>query len=127
MMASKRGKKVLIVRTSGESEAATVSSVNDIRELLSATALDHDYFRDLGVFVYYDFGSASSVNVFPSFLMQGGYRGDVVIVGDLNKEFERTDRFQHLPEIWFADSLATLIAKANTDSRARRAVEAHLR
>jgi hypothetical protein len=119
--------RALVVRTSGETEKVTISSVADIKKLINPQNSDYDYNRDLGVFVYYDYQSSKPVNVFPSFLMQGGYRGDVVIVGDLDKEFNRTDDFQHLPDVWFAESLAQLIHKANNDTRAKNAVESHIR
>lgn len=112
--------KALLIEPSGSTRKVSIKTVADIKTLLSIESVDYDYNRNLGVYVYYEFGSTHTVNVFPSYLMQGGYRGPVVVVGDLDEkaDYKRINDFRNLPKAWFKESLSTLIQRANTSAEA---------
>ena len=118
--------KALLIEPSGSTHQVSIKSVADIKALLSIESVDYDYNRNLGVYVYYEFGSAHTVNVFPSYLMQGGYRGPVVVVGDLKADFSRSNDFRNLPKAWFEESLSLLIQRANTSAEAIALVESNM-
>jgi hypothetical protein len=112
--------KALLIEPSGSTRKVSIKTVADIKTLLSIESVDYDYNRNLGVYVYYEFGSTHTVNVFPSYLMQGGYRGPVVVVGDLDEkaDYKRINDFRNLPKAWFKESLSLLIQRANTSAEA---------
>ena len=112
--------KALLIEPGGSTHKVSIKSVAEIKILLSIESVDYDYNRNLGVYVYYEFGSAHPVNVFPSYLMQGGYRGPVVVVGDLDEkaDYKRINDFRNLPKAWFKESLSLLIQRANTSAEA---------
>ena len=112
--------KALLIEPGGSTRKVSIKSVAEIKTLLSIESVDYDYNRNLGVYVYYEFGSAHPVNVFPSYLMQGGYRGPVVVVGDLDEKanYSRINDFRNLPKAWFEESLSLLIQRANTSAEA---------
>lgn len=117
--------KALSVLPDGNVALVSVGSVAGIRKRMGVSSVDNDYNKQLGVFVFYEFRSDSDPNVFPSFLMQGAYFGEVVIVGDLDRNFERTRDFRSLPSEWFSASLHELIALANNDESIRQLVESY--
>ena len=120
--------KALLIEPSGSTRKVSIKTVADIKTLLSIESVDYDYNRNLGVYVYYEFGSTHTVNVFPSYLMQGGYRGPVVVVGDLDEkaDYKRINDFRNLPKAWFKESLSTLIQRANTSAEAIALVAANM-
>jgi len=120
--------KALLIEPSGSTRKVSIKTVADIKTLLSIESVDYDYNRNLGVYVYYEFGSTHTVNVFPSYLMQGGYRGPVVVVGDLDEkaDYKRINDFRNLPKAWFKESLSLLIQRANTSAEAIALVAANM-
>jgi len=120
--------KALLIEPSGSTRKVSIKTVADIKTLLSIESVDYDYNRNLGVYVYYEFGSKHTVNVFPSYLMQGGYRGPVVVVGDLDEkaDYKRINDFRNLPKAWFKESLSLLIQRANTSAEAIALVAANM-
>ena len=117
--------RALSISPDGSVSSLSIRHPSDIKEHIDALNFDHDTFANLGVSIYYDYGTDRPVNVFPSFISQGFYAGTVVVVGDLDRHFNRSDKYEDLPTSWFAESLARIIALANSDPDAVRAVEAN--
>lgn len=85
--------KALLVRPNGQSFCVQLDGegLGSIKRVLGMENVDHDYGRHLGIYTFYDSKNSGPINVFPSFLMQGAYVGDVLIVGDLLIEVEDSD------------------------------------
>lgn len=132
--------KALLVRPNGQSFCVQLDGegLGSIKRVLGMENVDHDYGRHLGIYTFYDSKNSGPINVFPSFLMQGAYVGDVLIVGDLLIEVEdsdspdekiyrtvtRSSEFQDLPPAWFSPSLAELVQRANSDQKTIAMVKA---
>lgn len=57
--------KALFIKPGGSTRKVSIKSVAEIKTLLSIESVDYDYNRNLGVYVYYEFGSAHPCECFP--------------------------------------------------------------
>lgn len=105
----------------GTIQRIVVGSESDMEKVfgrdIANGQIDHDYNRELGVFVFYLFAPQlrRDPNVFPSWIMQGYYEGPVVIVSDCDAEGERdSERWRKLGDYWFAKELSKVVQICNT-------------
>lgn len=102
-----------------------VDSVESVTEHLSPESedgyVDHDYNRELGIYVYYVLAPhlRRDPNVLPSWLMQGYYEGPVVVVSDRTPNGDRDpDGFRDLDDCWFDPTLQRVATICNCRAEA---------
>ena len=81
---------------------------------------DSSYLRELGVYFWYDGVSHQKnlpLNVFCSVLAGSIVRGNVMIIGDINKNLRRTSYWHDLPQGWLDPRLAQVIEIINADQQ----------
>lgn len=113
--------RAALITPQGGIESLVVGPTSDVEKVFGLDSdhgsLDHDYNRELGVYVFYLFAPQlrRDPNVFPSWVMQGYYEGAVVIVNDCDEEGNRDpDRWHELGDYWFTEELINLVRVCNT-------------
>jgi hypothetical protein len=113
--------KVLKISADGSIIPLIVCGLADMKEQ-SEMAADSDnwYLRDLGVYFWYD-GYAQQknlkLNVYCSVLAGSPVRGDVVVIGDITKNLQRSRDWEDLPDDWFDHRLLEVISLANMEDQ----------
>ncbi len=113
--------KVLKISADGSVSPLTVCGLADMKKQSEMVAdSDSYYFKDLGVYFWCD-GYAQQknlkLNVYCSVLANSPVRGDVVVIGDITKNLQRSRDWDDLPEDWFDHRLLEVISLANMEDQ----------
>lgn len=96
-----------------------IEGLNDMKQKSGIDEhFDSWYLRELGVYFWYEDYSQQKnlpLNVFCSVLAGSIVRGNVMIIGDINKNLQRTSYWHDLPGGWLDPLLARVIEIVNTD------------
>jgi len=118
---SDKSVKVLKISADGSVSPLTVCGLADMKKQSEMVAdSDCSYLGDLGVYFWYD-GYAQQknlkLNVYCSVLANSPVRGDVVVIGDITKNLQRSRDWEDLPEDWFDHRLLKVISLANMEDQ----------
>jgi len=117
----------LLIRTDGRCEKISVTSVQDVCEILGCDSADHYYDREFAIWIYRSDSqtSRSKVNVYASSIANSFISGDCVLLYDLNKAGSRVDHWTDMGNHWFDDPLFQMIQRCNKDADAISFLERH--
>ena len=119
----------LLIRADGHCEKVSVSSVQEIREILGCTSSDYYYEREFAIWIYLSENQSprTKVNVYASSIANSFISGDCVLLYDLDKEGNRVDHWTNMGEHWFDDALFQMMQRCNNDTDAIKFLEKHRR
>jgi uncharacterized protein YgfB (UPF0149 family) len=119
----------LLIRADGHCEKISVSSVQEIREILGCATSDYYYDREFAIWIYLSENQSprTKVNVYASSIANSFIPGDCVLLYDLDKEGNRVDHWTNMGDHWFDDVLFRMMHRCNNDTDAIKFLEKHRR
>jgi len=119
----------LLIRADGHCEKVSVSSVQEIREILGCASSDYYYEREFAIWIYLGENQSprTKVNVYATSIANSFIPGDCVLLYDLNKEGNRVDHWTNMGDHWFDDTLFQMVQRCNNDTDAIKFLEKHRR
>jgi len=119
----------LLIRADGHCEKVSVSSVQEIREILGCASSDYYYEREFAIWIYLSENQSpkTKVNVYASSIANSFISGDCVLLYDLDKEGNRVDHWTNMGDHWFDDAIFQMMQRCNNDTDAIKFLEKHRR
>ena len=119
----------LLIRADGHCEKISVSSVQEIREILGCASSDYYYDREFAIWIYLSENQSprTKVNVYASSIANSFIPGDCVLLHDLDKEGNRVNHWTNMGDHWFDDVLFQMMQRCNNDTDAIKFLEKHRR
>ena len=119
----------LLIRADGHCEKVSVSSVQEIREILGCASSDNYYEREFAIWIYLGENQSprTKVNVYATSIANSFIPGDCVLLYDLDKEGNRVDHWTNMGDHWFDNALFQMIQRCNNDTDAIKFLEKHRR
>ena len=119
----------LLIRADGHCEKVSVSSVQEIREILGCASSDYYYDSEFAIWIYLGENQSpkTKVNVYATSIANSFIPGDCVLLYDLDKEGNRVDHWTNMGDHWFDDALFQMIQRCNNDTDAIKFLEKHRR
>ena len=119
----------LLIRADGHCKKVSVSSVQEIREILGCASSDYYYEREFAIWIYLGENQSpkTKVNVYATSIANSFIPGDCVLLYDLDKEGNRVDHWTNMGDHWFDNALFQMIQRCNNDTDAIKFLEKHRR
>ena len=119
----------LLIRADGHCKKVSVSSVQEIRDILGCASSDYYYEREFAIWIYLGENQSpkTKVNVYATSIANSFIPGDCVLLYDLDKEGNRVDHWTNMGDHWFDNALFQMIQRCNNDTDAIKFLEKHRR